>query len=99
MEVLKKNPISPMYKGKILSLYFPEKFLNTFSLTYLKYFLRELGLEYNLNNELDLQALLVKYKNDNEIMRKWNMYKYGKFLYFALGSPKKEKNIKQFSKS
>ena len=28
-DLLKSNPISPMFKGKILSIYFPDKFLGT----------------------------------------------------------------------
>ena len=92
IEVLKKNPISSMFKGKILSLYFPDEFLNIFSLQYLKYFLHKLGLNYGSNSELELQKILLDYKNNNEIMKGWNVYKFSKFLYYSLESPKQ--NIK-----
>lgn len=30
IEVIKQVPISPMFKGKILSIYYPGKFMNVF---------------------------------------------------------------------
>jgi len=99
LEALKKNILSPMYKGKILSIYFPEDFLNIFSLEYLKYFIRELSLTITSDNELDLQEVLLQYKNHDEVMKNWNIYKYSKFLYYTFGSPKSkkiDKKLKQY---
>ena len=59
--LLKSNPISPMFKGKILSIYFPENFLNIFSATHLNYFINVLGLENNSKYEIDKQYELIKF--------------------------------------
>lgn len=52
-EILKKNPISPMYKGKILSVYYPDDFLNIFSAKHLNYFINIFGLDNDSKSELD----------------------------------------------
>jgi hypothetical protein len=95
-EILKKNPISPMYKGKILSVYFPNDFLNIFSAKHLNYFINILGLDNDSKSELDKQALLLKYKNSDKVMKEWSVYEFSKFLYKSFGNPNdeiKEENI------
>jgi hypothetical protein len=95
-EILKKNPISPMYKGKILSVYFPNNFLNIFSAKHLNYFINILGLDNDSKSELDKQSLLLKYKNSDKVMKEWSVYEFSKFLYKSFGNPNdeiKEENI------
>jgi len=79
-----KNPISPMFKGKILSTYFPDRYLNVFSDDHLKYFL----IRLNLNREDLLSSdpvlkreALVAYKNNDEVMRNWPLDLFSYFLY------------------
>ena len=88
--VLKKNPISPMFKGKILSIYFPEEFLNIFSSTHLDYFINCLGLENNSSSEIDKQYQLLKFKNNDSVMKDWSVFEFSKFLYRSFGKPNKE---------
>ncbi|MDZ7715640.1 MAG: hypothetical protein U5J95_05440 [Balneolaceae bacterium] len=40
-----KNKISPMFKGKILSTYYPERYLNIFSNEHLKHYLVQLNID------------------------------------------------------
>ncbi|MDT8338484.1 MAG: hypothetical protein RQ763_04725, partial [Sulfurimonas sp.] len=80
-DLLKNNPISPMFKGKILSIYFPEKFLNIFSATHLNYFINVLGLENNSKSEIDKQYQLLKFKNNDFVMKGWSIFEFSKFLY------------------
>ena len=68
-EILKKNPISPMYKGKILSVYYPNDFPNIFSAKHLNYFINNLGLDNDSKSELDKQALLLDFKNSDKVMK------------------------------
>jgi len=91
-EVLKENPISPMYKGKILSVYYPDDFLNIFSAKHLNYFINMLGLINNSRSELDKQALLLRYKRSDSVMRDWSVYEFSKFLYSSFGNPNDEIN-------
>lgn len=90
LQVLKKNPISPMFKGKILSIYFPEEFLNIFSSTHLDYFINCLGLENNSSSEIDKQYQLLKFKNNDSVMKDWSVFEFSKFLYQSFGKPNKE---------
>jgi len=94
--ILKKNPISPMFKGKILSVYYPNEFLNIFSAKHLNYFINILSLDNDSKSELDKQALLLNFKNSDKVMKEWTIYEYSKFLYSSFGKPNdeiKEDNI------
>lgn len=96
LEILKKNPISPMFKGKILSVYYPNEFLNIFSAKHLNYFINNLGLDNDSKSELDKQALLLDFKNSDTVMKEWSIYEFSKFLYSSFGRPNdeiKEENI------
>jgi hypothetical protein len=97
-EILKKNPISPMYKGKILSVYYPDDFLNIFSAKHLNYFINILGLDNDSKSELDKQALLLSYKNNDEVMKEWRVYEFSKFLYKSFGNPNDEIKEDEISK-
>ena len=95
LDVIREIDISPMFKGKILALYHPEKYLNIFSETYVDYFSGEIGLSVpnGGTDVLDKRALLFAFKSNDEIMSKWTMYEYTNFLYEACGSPKKSSKI------
>lgn len=96
LAILKKNPISPMFKGKILSVYYPNEFLNIFSAKHLNYFINNLGLDNDSKSELDKQALLLDFKNSDKVMKEWSIYEFSKFLYSSFGRPNdeiKEENI------
>lgn len=90
IEVIKQIPISPMFKGKILSIYYPEKFMNVFSAKHLNYFIDNLCIENSSKSELDKQALLLHYKNSDQVMKKWSVYEFSRFLYKTFGSPNDE---------
>lgn len=87
LDLLKSNPISPMFKGKILSIYFPDKFLNIFSAAHLNYFINMLGLENNSKSEIDKQYQLLKFKNNDLVMKNWSIFEFSKFLYHSFGRP------------
>lgn len=97
-KLIKRNPISPMFKGKILSVYYPNEFLNIFSASHLNYFINNLALDNNSKSEIDKQALLLTYKNNDSIMKNWSIYEFSKFLYFSFGNPKDEIKEKDLPK-
>jgi hypothetical protein len=97
-KLLKSNPISPMFKGKILSIYYPDDFLNIFSATHLNYFINVLGLDNVSKSEIDKQALLIKYKNTDSVMKSWTIYEFGKFLYYSFKNPNDEVKNKDLPK-
>lgn len=75
-----ENKLSPMFKGKILVTYFPDKYPNVFSYEHIKFFLKKLGETEYPPLEIAKQRLL-QIKNKNSIMRKWSNLKFSNFLY------------------
>jgi hypothetical protein len=54
---IRENPISPMFKGKILYLYYPNKYLNIFSEEHLNYFIHRLGIDAYITKNMDESTL------------------------------------------
>lgn len=74
------NPLSQMFKAKILSLYFPDHFLNVCSAEHLEMLGSELG--YADGRPIsEYQHLLLEAKFSNAITRKWSNPKFMEFLY------------------
>jgi hypothetical protein len=74
------NPLSPMFKAKILSLYFPEKFLAVCSPEHLKMLGSITGFPDNLPNS-QYQHLLLQAKRAHPTTRAWSNPKFMAFLY------------------
>lgn len=69
-----------MFKAKILSLYFPEHFINICSKDHLKEIAMEMGIkEQQFISKY--QHLLFKKKLEHKITRNWSNPKYMSFLY------------------
>lgn len=92
LEDIEKNPLSNMFKGKILSTYFPNKFLSIFANNLLIYYLNKLEIPYNQkDSEIYKRDLLLKFKNDDPKMEKWNVFDFTEYLYHNFGGPSKIK--------
>lgn len=91
LEGLHKAKLSPMFKGKILYLYYPEHYLNVFGERHVDYFLKRTGLKRQRKgkNLIEKRELLVSFKNSDPVMRRWTMYEFGRFLYKSFGGPSK----------
>lgn len=74
------NPLSQMFKAKILSLYYPDHFLNVCSSEHLAMLGDILGCPDNLPVS-QYQHLLLKAKQSNNITRDWSNPKFMAFLY------------------
>ncbi len=76
--------ISIMFKGKILSTYYPERYLNIFSNDHLNHYLQFYGL---LNEEILNADPVIKreelmaFKNKDKVMKHWNADIFANFLY------------------
>lgn len=78
------NIFSHTVKGKILSLYYPDKYLNIFSDEHLNHFLDKLGLgteELYLGDPVYKRKAIVDFKNKDESLAAWEMDKFSSFLY------------------
>lgn len=75
-----ENPLSQMFKAKILSLYFPELYLNVCSSEHLEQIALEMGIpEQQFASKY--QHLLVEKKLANKITKNWSNPKFMSFLY------------------
>jgi len=79
-EAIDDNPLSQLFKAKILSLYYPQRFLNVCSKDHLEMLGNELGYgEERYTSEY--QHLLLQAKLDNAITKSWSNPKFMMFLY------------------
>jgi hypothetical protein len=62
MSAVRASRISPMFKGKILFLYFPEKYAPIYSPKHLKHFAAELNLGGPFQGAVDIQRALMAYR-------------------------------------
>lgn len=84
LQAIAENPLSPMFKGKILSTYFPEIYLNVFSPEHLNFFLIQLDLDTKENIAKDAvfkREVLLKFKNNDIVMSNWPLDLFSDFLY------------------
>ncbi|EJJ0979366.1 DUF3883 domain-containing protein [Escherichia coli] len=75
-----ENPLSQMFKAKILSLYFPSSYLNICSAEHLKQIALGMGIQGQLYIS-EYQHLLIEKKMENKITKNWTNPKFMSFLY------------------
>lgn len=90
------NPLSQMFKGKILSLYFPERFLNVCSSEHLELLGSKLGLPDGLRLS-EYQHRLLEAKLGNSTTHAWSNPRFMRFLYYTY-LPKERKMPSQIVK-
>lgn len=79
-EAIDSNPLSQLFKAKILSLYFPETYINVCSAEHLESIASELGIsEKEFSSEY--QHLIYLKKLENPITKNWSNPKYMIYLY------------------
>lgn len=84
IQALVKSKISPMFKGKILSTYYPERYLNVFSNDHLKFFLKSFDLDTRTSLNADpvvKREILLDFKINDPVMRNWSADMFMIFLY------------------
>jgi hypothetical protein len=79
-EEIDNNPLSQMFKAKILSLYFPDRFLNVCSADHLEHLGMELGFGEDLFRS-EYQHLILTAKFANLTTKDWTNPKFMAFLY------------------
>lgn len=103
---IQAHPLATMVKMKILSVYYPEKYLNIFSERMLNYFGYQFyGDAFPLNaSRFEKQQKLLKLKDSDEATEKWNNIKFGNYLYhlfpyaYELGKENLDNGCKNYSK-
>ena len=89
IEAIKNNPLSPMFKGKLLSLYFPHRYLNIFTEVHLHHFLNKLSIPYKPSDDpVILRELLMAYRKSSPQYRSMvDTVDFGHALYKKYGYP------------
>ena len=84
---ISRRELSPMFKGKVLYLYYPELYLNIFSESVVVYFLKVLDIPIgNRRTVEEKRDSILKWKNTNSIMvaegaNEWSSDMLTHFLY------------------
>ncbi len=84
IETIVNSKISPMFKGKILSVYYPDRYLNVFSDDHLKYFLKFYDLDTKKllrSDPVIKREALLEFKNNDVVMKNWSVDLFAHFLY------------------
>lgn len=100
-KVIETHPLAPMVKMKILSIYYPEKYLNIFSKRMLDYFVFQFyGNSVSRNISLfEKQRLLLKLKYEDNATKNWNNIKFGNYFYHLFPAAYKLGEENQFNGS
>lgn len=94
-EAIEKNKIADLFKGKILSTYYPDKHLCIFNEEDVNKFLNLLNINYDVHeiNTLEKKKrLLVDFKNNNKYLSNYSDYYFILFLYRTFKNEVKIKN-------
>lgn len=96
LEAIRGSLIAPLYRGKLLAVYFPEEYLCIFSDEHLEYFMMKLEIDFSQEEDiLDKQKKLLEWKNSRNEMKDWSTHLFSNFLYTSFGRPFEEhKRIK-----
>jgi hypothetical protein len=78
---LRKNRVSPMFKGKLLFVYYPDQYAPIYSLKHLQHFLSELNLDTVSDSNVDLQRALMEYRDKWPALNEQPVVLYMRFLY------------------
>lgn len=84
---IRENKISPMFKGKLLFIYYPEKFAPIYAWEHLEHFLAQLNIGGTFESEADMQRALMDYRNTWPALKKQHACLYMRFLYDLFGYP------------
>lgn len=81
--LIEKAPFASIFKDKILSIYYPDKYLNIFSQTMLNYFLFQFdGMDNHKQlSKYEMQNKLIAIKMQDKVTRYWDNIKFGNYLY------------------
>ncbi len=85
-----RNGLSPMFKGKILTTYYPDKYLDVFAASHLDHFLKHLHINYNeLVNQSEVikREKILEFRDSDPVMKNWDIDIYTDFLYELFGRP------------
>lgn len=91
LDAIADNHLSPMFKSKLLFLYFPEKYAPIYSEEHLKHFITELDLGGTFRGGADMQRALMRYRATWPELMAQPALLYMRLLYALFGYPSENK--------
>lgn len=70
-----------LVRGKVLFLYFPNKFVPIYSVAHLKDFCLQFDIKVNSQSQIAMNRALVAFKEEQSAFHDWSNIKFAKFLY------------------
>lgn len=97
-KIISENKLSPLFKGKILTTYYPDKYIGILNEDHINYFLKKLNIYYDVEiyNNIEMKKkLLLNYKNQDDYFKNLNSNVFVHFLYESYSEVlcKKDKSI------
>ena len=87
-DAIRACTLAPLFRGKLLSTFYPDKYLSIFMDEHLDYFMAKLGIGYSATNDiLDKQQKLVTWKQSRDEFKGLSNYLFQRFLYSTYGRP------------
>jgi hypothetical protein len=91
IETIKESKLAPNFRGKLLSIYFPNRYLNIFAKWHLHHFLNKLSIPYNdEDDQVILREKLIAYRDANPMFSEMTALEFGHELYLKYGRPTQE---------
>ncbi|MCR4740320.1 MAG: HNH endonuclease [Lachnospiraceae bacterium] len=87
---IQKNRLAPLFKYKLLAMYYPHKFLTIYSKDHLSYFCYKAGIPaVDGDDELVMQRKLLQWKETQAEAREMSLIKFSRYLYKQFDHPPK----------
>lgn len=91
-EAVRESMLSPLFRYKILAVYYPDQYITIFSDEHLSYFCGKLDITLSSGDDtLSLQRKLVLWKEQQPETKGMSLVMYVKWLYDKFGRPPKTK--------
>lgn len=91
-----ENKLPPMFKGKILTTYFPEEYVSVFSPDHINHYIDKLDLlekDYSSLDPIEKREVINDFKKSDSVMKNWSMYEFSHFLYECFGEQINEEDV------
>ncbi len=90
------NKLSTIFKGKLLSTYYPDKYINIYSKEHMKFYMDILDIQYFADENYMLwNKRIIEWKEQNSIAKNWTNHEFSKFLYHGIGYPPDSEQFKK----
>lgn len=94
-----KNRLSPMLKGKILFVYYPNQYAPIYAREHLEFFLAHLNISGSFRSNAEMQLALMKYRETWSELMMESVTLYMRLLYDIFGHPDDERENTESEKT